>query len=95
MSVLAPEESKHSWLIEAATTIVRPFIGDTRRPAQPLVHAEQEWQVLHDPAHEPVRMDSHCPSCGTWSCGWCSYCFDDYFVCCWNTCPSCFYCGPP
>lgn len=90
MPVLAPKATKRPWLIGAATTIVRPFIGDTRFPARPLVPADREWQVFHDPQHEPVRMDVHCPSCAVWNCGSCTICIDDYFVCCHTiTCSVC------
>lgn len=86
MPTLAPEKRKRGSLLKAATTIVRPFIGDTRHPAKPLVAGDPEWLVFHDPSHEPIRMDVHCPSCGVWNCGCCSWCEDDYFQCCWTTC---------
>ena len=74
-------------VIDAVRTAL-PGVEESRRSRKPLVESDAEWLVIHDPTHQPVRMDFHCPQCTLISCpgGGCNFCADDYFECCWGNC---------
>jgi hypothetical protein len=91
ISLKAAQQAKRatSTFMDALRTAL-PGITETHKPGRPLVESEEEWLVIHDPNHEPVRMDWHCPTCTMVWCpgGGCQICEDDYFTCCWGNCGS-------
>lgn len=88
LSVIERGRRTTSILMQALRIEMPPSVGETRAPAEPLIASDDEWLVIHDPKHSPIRMDVHCPQCVVYNCGWCQYCEDDYFQCCTSTCAS-------